>query len=152
MEGVFVPWTLAETFLPSLFFWIVRIVLNISVDGRRGSLRSEEETLFFWRWDTVYSGRYRLASNCFLNWVPQMIDKLTPCQVGWESRWRVRAFLLLVILPALCQAERTDFLTWRRRTAGDATLTVSEGVISISFVSPHSPVFQGRLLALCLTF
>lgn len=47
MERVFVPWTLAETFLSLLFFWIVRMILNISVDGRRGSLRSEEETLFF---------------------------------------------------------------------------------------------------------
>lgn len=47
MERVFVPWTLAEASLSFLFFWIVRIVLNISVDGRRGSLRSEEQTLFF---------------------------------------------------------------------------------------------------------
>lgn len=114
------PWTLAETFLPFLFFWIVRIVLNISVDGRRGSLRSEEETLFFFEDGTLFIQEdTRLASICFLNSVPQMIDKLTPCQVGGESRWKVMAFLLPAILPALCPAVWTDFLTWHCRTAGD---------------------------------
>lgn len=118
LEMACVSGVLAESSLPFLFFfWIIGIVLNVSV-AVRGSLRSEVETLFFWRWGTVYSRKYQQTRNSFLNWVPQIRSW---SHARWrESRQRVRALLLQLILMALCPAIQKDVLSWHWGMTGDA--------------------------------